>query len=596
MPRCECEENGIRPELFVYQRLGKAKQPHPTIGESFMQQETPGNNKLDQPSPAIRPFWKSVALSLLAMSCFAVAYAQAPLYFSNQHQYFIHARAVAGPGYLHNDWLSTTTDPTPIFTALVANTYRFSNAVSFEPDGFLYVFYGLLMGVYVLAMLGLFSVIAKEADSLITRTGFFALFILVHSALVRCLSARLLGVDYPWYFQAGVAGQYVLGPMLQPSVFGVLLVLSVFFAAKDKPLLAVMCSSSGAVLHNTYMLSAAMLTVAYLLVLAYQRRWWTALATAGLALVIVLPIVIINGLAFMPTSADTFSEAKHILVHFRIPHHAIPRLWCDHIAWLQIAWMVLGIGLSYGTRLFPILTIAFVQSAIVSILQIVTDNDTLALLFPWRMSVIVLPIATTIILSRLVAWLAGVFRTPIGKRIGIWVSVVTIFLATVSGLVIMMSGLGFQTRDEELAMMKYVRDNAVEGDRYLLPVRVPNLEASVSGSQKSDFRPLKKLDTDKQFILVNLQRFRMYTGVPIFVDFKSIPYKDEDVLEWRERLKFNEAFYEKLLAGEEEEVVKMLRELEITHVVVTTEQPVQHPLLKAVYAGKYYRVFKVPEN
>ena len=33
-------------------------------------------------------------------------------------------------------------------------------------------------------------------------------------------------------------------------------------------------------------------------------------------------------------------------------------------------------------------------------------------------------------------------------------------------------------------------------------------------------------------IPVGLQRFRLHTGAPIFVDVKSIPYKDVDVIEW----------------------------------------------------------------
>ena len=38
---------------------------------------------------------------------------------------------------------------------------------------------------------------------------------------------QLLGGDYPWFLQAGVANQYLLGPTFQPSAFGVFLVLSV---------------------------------------------------------------------------------------------------------------------------------------------------------------------------------------------------------------------------------------------------------------------------------------------------------------------------------------------------------------------------------
>jgi hypothetical protein len=65
----------------------------------------------------------------------------------------------------------------------------------------------------------------------------------------------LLRHDYLWYFQAGLAGQYVLGPIFHPSIFGVLLLLSIYPSVQDRPL--------AAVCHATYLLAAAILTIAY---------------------------------------------------------------------------------------------------------------------------------------------------------------------------------------------------------------------------------------------------------------------------------------------------------------------------------------------
>src|SRR5262245_48475073 len=50
---------------------------------------------------------------------FGLAYTQAPLYFSNQNQYFLHGMAQAGRGFLNEDWLAKTRDPTPAFSFLV---------------------------------------------------------------------------------------------------------------------------------------------------------------------------------------------------------------------------------------------------------------------------------------------------------------------------------------------------------------------------------------------------------------------------------------------------------------------------------------------
>src|SRR4051812_47995736 len=79
---------------------------------------------------------------LLFLFGFSVAYCQAPLYYSNQNQYFVHGLAQAGRGFLADDWLATTADPTPVFSALVAFTVRYLHPWLFH------VYYALILGVY----------------------------------------------------------------------------------------------------------------------------------------------------------------------------------------------------------------------------------------------------------------------------------------------------------------------------------------------------------------------------------------------------------------------------------------------------------------
>ena len=72
--------------------------------------------------PSIPPLRPAVLIFLAA--AFALAHTQAPLYYSNQNQYFLHGLAQGGRGYLDRDWLANTADPTPVFSAAVAWTYR----------------------------------------------------------------------------------------------------------------------------------------------------------------------------------------------------------------------------------------------------------------------------------------------------------------------------------------------------------------------------------------------------------------------------------------------------------------------------------------
>src|SRR5579883_3127440 len=75
-----------------------------------------------------------MAALVLSAVAFAAAYGQAPLYYSNQNQYFLHGLAAAGDGQLRADWLARTADPTPVFSGLVAWTARFLHPAAFYLD------------------------------------------------------------------------------------------------------------------------------------------------------------------------------------------------------------------------------------------------------------------------------------------------------------------------------------------------------------------------------------------------------------------------------------------------------------------------------
>src|SRR4051812_14856219 len=87
---------------------------------------------------------------------FSLAYCQAPLYYSNQNQYFLHGLADGGFGYLDRDWLARTADSTPLFSLLVNATYRL-----LRPEAF-YVYYALLQGTYFASLVGLFAFLADK--------------------------------------------------------------------------------------------------------------------------------------------------------------------------------------------------------------------------------------------------------------------------------------------------------------------------------------------------------------------------------------------------------------------------------------------------
>src|SRR5262249_22986773 len=100
------------------------------------------------------PLVRGAAVFLIGVTVFALAYTQAPLYYSNQTQYSLHGLADGGRGLLRDDWLAGTADPTPAFSAGVAVTYRHL------PVALFYVDYALLLGLYFLGMIGIFQAVA----------------------------------------------------------------------------------------------------------------------------------------------------------------------------------------------------------------------------------------------------------------------------------------------------------------------------------------------------------------------------------------------------------------------------------------------------
>jgi Domain of unknown function (DUF6798) len=512
---------------------------------------------------------------------FAVAHTQAPLYFSNQHQYFLHGKAQAGVGDLGRDWLATTVDPTPVFSAFVEFTELHLDEVAYQ-----IVFFALIV-TYFFSLMGIGSSIVTDGPK--RRTTLFALAVLLivaHSGIARYASARLLGVDYPWFVQTGLAGQYALGPGLQPSSFGVLLLASAAVFAHGRSVLAIFLLSAACAIHPTYLLAAALLTVAYMRVLRRTSGDRAAFWHGALALALVAPSVIYSATTFSPTSPGQFRESQQIICDFRIPHHTKFARWFDLVAGLQIAWIALAIGLSWGTRLFALMLIPSLLSVCLSLLQLTTGNATLALLFPWRVSVVLVPLATTVIFTRIAALIPAMLVTHV---VG-WVLVCG---AVAGGVVIMAKQLAYGPDDRERPALEFVRDHKQPGDVYLIPVRVPPITPGPRGVFSASFMP-PAVGTHQTFISVDLQRFRLFTGACLYVDYKSIPYKDIDVLEWKRRLDQTVNWYN---ANEwsNPETRKDMRVVQITHVLILADQPELGDGYKEIYADKYYRVYQILE-
>ncbi len=513
--------------------------------------------------------------ALLLAIVFAVAYTQSPLFYSNQNQYLLHGAARAGYGDLAHDWLAKTRDPTILFSLLIAAAFRV-NVWLLQPAYFLFLV------SYFLAARRLVAALPNFPDTRSARLTFAALFTAAHAGILRWVSVQLFGIDYPWYLQAGLAAQYLLGPGIQPSAFGVLLLAAVAELARNKPVRACVLAALACWFHSTYMLPAALLVCGILVELAQQRQLRAAVLAGCAALATVVPVVVSTFVRFSPFEPHA-EEALRILADVRIPHHCHVRRWFDCIAVLQLLWVAFGLFFTRREPLGCALGIAALGGVALTVVQMVTGSDALALAFPWRISVLLVPVATAVIIAKCVT------SRPPGK----WcerIAFVGLVVLVVGGVVVMLRGLGYRAVDES-ELYNHVRAGTVPNRVYLLPVRFPKV-GSGRGAVSNTFAPPPRANPDTNQIPVDLQRFRLATGACIFVDFKSVPYAAADVLEWQRRMELASSLASEVVWAKLTTHAVLIRE-GITHVVRPQAKPLAAVFLEEVFRGGGYIVYRV---
>ena len=477
-----------------------------------------------------------------------LAYGQAPLYTSNQNQYFLYGLAQAGHGLLAEDWLANTTDPTPVFTWLVIVTTRLL------PQAAYYLYYFLLFAVYFCSLKHIANRPFDLDRSRTARWIFIALIFISHSAALHTLLGRGIGGDWTYLFDGGLAGQRLLGTVLQPSSFGVFLLLSVQQFLKGHPYRAVLAAAVAATFHPTYLLSAAVLALAYVaLELRAHKSYRQPLQIGGLALVLVLPTLAYSINSFLPSVSD----AREILVHFRLLAHAVVVEWFGPAALATAALIGLALIVTRGTQLFALMLISSAVGATLTLMQVLSGSDALALLFPRRLSVYLVPLSMAALASWFAVWLSKNTGERIG-RIAPAVSMILVGLSIISGIIWMAIQSLQRGIAPERALYAYVQAERSPEELYAVPSK--------------------------------MQDFRLATDAPILADFKSIPYRRGEVINWHDRVRLLRWFYrDEIDCGLME---NFIGEYAVTHIVLGPEQLGQRcPEMQERYFDGFYAVY-----
>ena len=82
---------------------------------------------------------------------------------------------------------------------------------------------------------------------------------------------------------------------------------------------------------------------------------------------------------------------------------------------------------------------------------------------------------------------------------------------------------------------------------------------------------IKRHDKDIKRMLIptNLKQIRLNTELPIFVDWKSAPFKNDAIIEWYERIKLVNSFYDSSDHANQKRLFIKINNIEqITHILI----------------------------
>jgi len=411
---------------------------------------------------------------------------------SNQNQYLAHTQL--GPS---GDWLVSTTDPYPPFTWLASTLIQLGDLDALR------LFAWMLNVIAVAAFYTLSRTVLPQVNR---QTAAVALVMCVATLSPLWSRIPMIGT---FDVIMGVAGQYTLSAYAQPASLGVLILAALptwiktvepaAGAATHRELLvATILTSVACAFHPTYLISVAIGLATAFVVRLPRMSLRSLVSFVAVGLAALLPSIALNPsiLSLAGGGSPELDEALRRFAFERIPHHTLISAWSPRDLGIVLvsvgavaillrtgrtalaAWLGLAVGVVVASALFV--------SA--------TESVKVALMFPWRVSVFLAPVAAVVLATALA-------RAALSR---IQVPTVAIGLAAV-----LLGASGYTASLRQVPVSE--KDDAV-------------VLVHTSGVRGVGFIPLDQ------------ENIRLNASVPVYVDWKSPPYAGEDLVEWWRRV------------------------------------------------------------
>ncbi len=435
--------------------------------------------------------------------------------FRGNAAHLIHSIKNFDTNKLQEDWIANQAHHLPVFVQF--NYFL----IKFFSSKVIYFIHGVLLASCALYLFLISKNLFPKLDSRNLSVIWFAFFIILF---------------HENSFFSGVAGQSIIDIGYQPASFGILLLIGIYFFLVDKIFFSVLFICLGASFHPTYVLHSGFLISGILAFYIVSKNYPFFLKTLVSYIILILPITIFIIINFMMIDKNLTQIGQNIMFD-RIPHHANIHYWFSYKDAIFLLAYLISLFLIRNNKRFFIFFIVFGSCSIfLSLFQYLLESKSLALAFPWRSSVIISPLSSVIIISFLIEKIK--FKPKI--------------LAIFSYFLIITTSIAFTYKSH------FVRDTKSNFKEKL----------TLTDDIKKNYDSIERL-----LVPTKLDFVRMYSGLPIFVDWKHPAFRYDQIILWKKRLDLADDFYRSSSLEEQNKRLNKIRNIEyISHVIIKKDQ------------------------
>ncbi len=431
--------------------------------------------------------------------------------FRGNAAHLIHSIKYFDTNKLENDWIANQAHHLPVFVKF--NYFL----IKFFSSKIIYFMHGVLLALCALYLFLISKNLFPKLETRNLTIIWFAFFIILF---------------HENSFFSGVAGQSVIDIGYQPASFGILFFIGIYYFMMKKYFLCILLICLGASFHPTYVLHSGFLVLGILSYLILSKNYKNFFKTLIIYSILILPITLFIIINFLTIDKNLIALGQEILLD-RIPHHADIRYWLSYKDLFFFVTYIYALYIVRNKNFFIFFLIFGTCPILVSLIQYFLNINSIALAFPWRSSVFITPISSVIILS---SWIEKI-KLDIHK------------------LKIMSFSLLLFTSTFFFIKSHFIKDLNGKFTKKIM----------LSKEIKNNFDSIERI-----LIPTNLDYIRMYTGLPIFINWKHHAFRFDQLIEWRQRMDLANEFYSN--TNKETQLLKLkeIQKIEnISHILIS---------------------------